>query len=202
MPPRRPAGSADSATRTAILDATERVMMADGYAAVTSRSVAAEAGIHAGNVHYYFPSIDDLFLALLSRGADRSLERIAAALGSPQPFKALWNLQATHRGVSILDELMAAARHRKPLRAHVTALAKTAHRMQIEAIRALMPQYDLDEELFPPELVAAMLQGTALLVMRQQALDVPAEHENARAAAEALIDHLESRRDLNKGSSR
>ena len=85
-------GSAASKTRTAILDAAERVMLAEGYAAVTSRSVAGEAGVHAGNVHYYFPSMDDLFIAVLDRGADRNMARMADALASPRPLAALWRL--------------------------------------------------------------------------------------------------------------
>jgi len=201
MPPARRVGSATSKTRVAILDAAERIMLEDGYAAVSSRSVGARAGIHAGNVHYYFPTLDDLFIAVLDRGAERSMERMAAALASPRPLKALWGLSSDPRGVAVLNELMAAANHRKALYSRVAALAQTARRMQVEALRALLPQYGLDESLFPPELLAAAIQGVALLVVREDALGVDTDHEAARKAAEALIDYLETRRDLNSSSS-
>jgi TetR/AcrR family transcriptional regulator len=64
--PRR-SGSEKSETGTRLLDVTEQVMLADGYAAVTSRRVAADAGITAALVHYYFSTIDDLFLAVIRR---------------------------------------------------------------------------------------------------------------------------------------
>ena len=41
-------------------------MLEDGYAAVSSRSVAAAVGIQAPLVHYYFPTLDDLFVAVLA----------------------------------------------------------------------------------------------------------------------------------------
>lgn len=176
-------------------------MVEGGYAAVTSRSVATAAGIHAGNVHYYFPTIDDLFGAVLERGAARSAERLAGALASPQPLKALWKLQTHGRGVGVLDELMAAAKHRKPLGEQVVAIAGNARRMQLEALRELLPQYGLDEALFTPDLVAAMLQGTSLLVAREEALGLTGGDRAAAQAAEALIDFLENRRDLNKSSN-
>ena len=64
--PRR-SGSETSETRTRLLDVTEQVMLADGYAAVTSRRVAADAGVTPALVHYYFKTIDDLFLAVIRR---------------------------------------------------------------------------------------------------------------------------------------
>ena len=50
-------------------------MLADGYAAVSSRSVAKEAGVTPALVHYYFPTLDDLFLAVLRRRAEQQLAR-------------------------------------------------------------------------------------------------------------------------------
>lgn len=197
----RRVGSTTSKTRAAILEAAERIMVEEGYAAVTSRSVATRVGIHPGNVHYYFPSLDDLFVAVLTRGAERNMERIAAAMASPRPIEAMWRMSSDPRGVAVLNELMAAANHRKVLRDEVAALARTARRIQTEALRQLLPQYDLDDELITPELLAAAIQGTALLVVRQEALDTVTGDESARAAAEALVDHLERRRDLNKSST-
>ena len=52
-------------------------MLEDGYAAVSSRSVAAAVGIQAPLVHYYFPTLDDLFVAVLERRAGRNVERMA-----------------------------------------------------------------------------------------------------------------------------
>ena len=44
----------------ALLDAAERLLYDVGYAGVTTRAVAEEAGVKHGLVHYYFGSMDEL----------------------------------------------------------------------------------------------------------------------------------------------
>src|SRR5439155_16543648 len=85
----RRTGTETSKTRATLLDVTERLMRNEGYAAVSSRRVASEAGVTGALVHYYFPTLDDLFLAVFRRGAERNLERHARALESPRPLRAL-----------------------------------------------------------------------------------------------------------------
>ena len=200
MPAARRIGSTSSKTRAQILAAAERIMVEEGYAAVTSRSVATRVGIQPGNVHYYFPTVDDLFIGILNRGAERSMERMAVALASPRPLEALWRLSSDRRGVALLNELMGAATHRKALREQVTSMAATARRMQIEALRTLAPQYGL-EERFPPEVLAAAIQGIALLVAREEALGIDTDRGVTSSAVEAIIEELEARRDLNARST-
>src|SRR5690349_18396757 len=86
----RRVGTETSKTRLHLLDTTERLMLDEGYAAVTSRRVAKEAGVTPPLVHYYFPSLDDLFLAVFRRRADESFERQLRLLESDQPLRAVW----------------------------------------------------------------------------------------------------------------
>ena len=67
----RRTGTETSKTRATLLDVTERLMRNEGYAAVSSRRVASEAGVTGALVHYYFPTLDDLFLAVFRRGAEK-----------------------------------------------------------------------------------------------------------------------------------
>ena len=79
-------------TRSALLDAAEALLLAEGYAAVTSRRIGERAGANSALIHYYFESMDGLFVELFRRGAERGLERQATALHSPQPLWALWDV--------------------------------------------------------------------------------------------------------------
>ena len=45
----------DSTTRDMLIAATSQIMVEEGYAAATSRRVAAQAGVKPALVHYYFP---------------------------------------------------------------------------------------------------------------------------------------------------
>ena len=194
MASERRIGSVTSKKYARILEATEKVMVEEGYAAVTSRSVAARAGINASLVHYYFPTLDDLFVELLRAGAEANLERLAKVLDSPQPLLGLWRMSTERRGVILLMELMAAANHRKALREQVVELSNQVLGMQLETLRRLLPEYGLDERSFPAELVAAAIQGVALLVVREEAFGLSTGHSVAFDAVEALLTELEERR--------
>ena len=69
--PRR-IGAVDSKTRAQLLDAAELLLLEEGYAAVTSRRVAAKAGLKPQLVHYYFRTMDDLFVEVFRRRADEN----------------------------------------------------------------------------------------------------------------------------------
>src|SRR3989440_7381596 len=125
---RRPRAATEE-KRKRLLDATEEIMLKDGYAAVSSRSVAAAVGIQAPLVHYYFATIDDLFVAVLQRRAGRNVDRMAEALASPEPLRAWWELASDLRGAALFAELMAAANHRPALKAEVGAVARDVRAM-------------------------------------------------------------------------
>lgn len=58
MTRKQPVGLEKSETRTALLEAAERLMGEEGYAAVTSRRLGAYAGVRPQLVHYYFRTIE------------------------------------------------------------------------------------------------------------------------------------------------
>src|SRR5262249_9512013 len=83
-------GAEDSKTRAQLVDAAERLLIDEGYAAVTSRRVAAKAGLKPQLVHYYFRTMDDLFLEVLRRRADHDLARFEQAIAADGSLRNLW----------------------------------------------------------------------------------------------------------------
>jgi DNA-binding transcriptional regulator YbjK len=76
--------------RTAILEATARILGRDGLAAVTHRAVAREAGVPLAATTYYFASKEELITEALGLFVDEEIARIGARaaelgdrLGSP-----------------------------------------------------------------------------------------------------------------------
>ena len=65
----------ERSTRDAILDAARERLLADGYANLSTRKVAAEAGVPLSQLHYHFGSKKGLILALLEMENRRRLER-------------------------------------------------------------------------------------------------------------------------------
>jgi len=74
----------------ALLDAAERLLIERGYAGLTTRSVAAEAGLNHGLVHYYFGSMEELLLQVLERFTARLIERQAVMYEADRPFLDKW----------------------------------------------------------------------------------------------------------------
>ncbi len=180
--------------RRSILDATEEIMLKDGYAAVSSRAVATAAGMQASLVHYYFATIDDLFVALIHRRAARNVERMAAALLSAEPLRAWWRLASDRRGTSLFVELLAAANHRPALKAEVGVVAREVRRMQTEVLERVLPEYGVDRDLYPPPLVAAAIQGLAFSAVQDSVAGYDTHAEEAIAAMDRLVDRLEASR--------
>ena len=72
-------GAPDAKNRGLLLDAAEQLMIEEGYAAVTSRRLASKAGLKPQLVHYYFRTMEELFLEVFRRRAEEGLEVQAAS---------------------------------------------------------------------------------------------------------------------------
>jgi AcrR family transcriptional regulator len=188
--PRRPR-SATPEKRQRLLDAAEAVMVRDGYAAVTSRRVEAEASL---KLHYHFGTLDDLFIAVVRRRGEETVARLADALASPAPLRAWWRLMSEPRGNRLLVELTAAANHRPALQAQVASFARQVRRMQIEALERLLDGYGIDRDKFPPALVASAVQGLAFAMAYDQVAGFDTAQNEASEGIERLLDRLEHRR--------
>src|SRR6476660_351736 len=118
--PRR-IGAETSKTRALLLDRAEELMLEEGYAAVTYRVLAARAGVTGGLVQYYFPTLDDLFLALLERRSESSLERLQSTLETrpDETLRIVWEFSADETSAALLIEFMALANHRKMMGAAI-----------------------------------------------------------------------------------
>src|SRR4029079_18963146 len=87
----------DGGTRRRLIEATAQIMHDEGYAAATSRKVAAKAGVKQALVYYYFPTMEHLFLEVLKAGADAALSQMRAALTDDDPIRALWEINSDER---------------------------------------------------------------------------------------------------------
>lgn len=190
---RRPRATTE-AKRERILDATEELILERGYAGVSSRSVAGRVGMQAPHLHYYFPTIDDLFVAVLRRRSSRSVERMAGALDGPEPLRTWWRIASDRRGTALFVELMAAANHRPALGAELASIAAAVRDLQVRRLSTLLGEYGIDAEVFTPVLVAAAMHGLAFGVVSDQTAGRDTRPDEAAAAMERLLDALEARR--------
>lgn len=193
MASKRRLGREDSETRSLLLDVTQRLMREEGYAAVSSRRVASLAGVKPPLVHYYFRTMDDLFLAVFRRGAEANFERQSRALESPEPLRALWAVIRDPARTALALEFMALARHNKAVRDGIAVYAERFRAAQVEALRALLER-DVEPERLPAEALSVLMEGVADVLVMEDALGVTGGHAATVAFVERFLDRLESGR--------
>ena len=71
-------------TRIAVLEVARRRFLSDGYQAVTMRSIAADAGVDAALISYYFGSKKGLFGAAMALSSNPPEVLIGALAGDPE----------------------------------------------------------------------------------------------------------------------
>lgn len=76
-------------TRDRLIDAAFRVVARDGLEAASVKSIAAEAGITSGLVHYHFPGKEAVLEAALRRGLDDYLTRNRARREATPPHRQI-----------------------------------------------------------------------------------------------------------------
>jgi AcrR family transcriptional regulator len=191
---RRRTGSADSETRAQLVDVTERLMLKEGYAAVTSRRVAIDAGVTAPLVHYYFPALDDLFVAVLRRRADQQADRLERALAGDEPLRALWTFHRDRGAAAFLTEFIALANHRKSIRGELAAHAERFRRIEIAAIEAAVADGRIDLGGASPAAVHVLLATSSRGLVNEEAIGMHTGHEELAALVEDLVTRAEQGR--------
>jgi AcrR family transcriptional regulator len=185
--PRR-IGAEDSATRAQLLDAAEQLLLEEGYAAVTSRRVAAKAALKPQLVHYYFRTMDDLFLAVFRRRADQNIARIERLVAADISLRALWQLNADIGGAAFNIEFVALANHRKAIRAEIARYAERFRAVQLNAVTAALAALGITEAELPPIVALLMMTGVSQVMALEGAIGVTSGHDTTRAFIERYLD--------------
>jgi AcrR family transcriptional regulator len=184
-------GAESSKTRAALLDAAEELMLDEGYAAVTSRRVASRAGLKPQLVHYYFRTMEDLFLAVFRRRAEVGLQRQAEALASPQPLRALWAFSNDPSGTALTMEFTALAGHRKAIRAEIADYAERFRIQQLAALTEVLHDRGIDPEELPPVVVLVLMTSLSRVLVMEDGLGMSVGHHETRDLIERWLVRLE-----------
>jgi AcrR family transcriptional regulator len=188
--PSRRIGAEDSETRARLVDAAEQLTMEEGYAAVTSRRVAARAALKPQLVHYYFRAMDDLFLEVFRRKADRDMARFERAVAADGSLRNLWRLNTDPRGAAFTMEFVALANHRKAIRNEIARYAERFRAAQLEAITTAFEGRGIDDKM-PPIVALLLMTGLSQVLALETGLGMTAGHDTARAYIERAIDRIE-----------
>ena len=185
-------GAPDAKNRALLLDAAEQLMLEEGYAAVTSRRLAGRAGLKPQLVHYYFRTMEELFLEVFRRRAEEGLEVQARALQSPisrcgrcggsAPIpdspRSRWN--------SWRWPITA-----KSMRAEIAYYAERFREEQQEAVAAALHRYGVQNEDVPPVVWTVLMTSLSRFLVLEQAIGMSAGHAETVELVESYLRRLE-----------
>jgi AcrR family transcriptional regulator len=173
-----------------LLEAAEKIMLEEGYAAVSSRRVASQAGLKPQLVHYYFRTMDDLFLALLRLRFEQVHARYAEALVSDNPLRAIWEVCRNGEATPLLVEFMGLANHRKVIASEIAVYSGKAREIQVAAIDRYLKQRKL-EAAVSPGAAASILTAIAMYIRDQLSIGLTEGHDDIEALVEHWIEWIE-----------
>jgi AcrR family transcriptional regulator len=188
--PRR-IGAEDSSSRAQLVDAAEHLMLEEGYAAVTSRKVAARAGLKPQLVHYYFRTMDDLYVEVFRRRAEANLAAFEQALAADGSLHNIWRLNSDPRGAAFSIEFAALANHRKEIRAEITRYAERFRVAQLQALGDALATAGVPEEQMPAIAALLLMTGLSQVLALEQMLGMSTGHDETRRFIEGAVARLE-----------
>lgn len=203
--PRR-VGAETSKTRDILLDSVEKMMLEEGYASVSYRALAAKAGVTASLVQYYFPSLDDIFLAAIRRYSERNLAVLSEALEtrSEDPLHALWEYSWDEATGALITEFMALGNHRKSIASEIAEVTNRVRKIQVDALAqryGARTRFDGDLSLGAAVL---LITGIPKFLNLEEGVGVDASHAEVVKAVEKYLEAIEprpARRKPKKGST-
>lgn len=187
-------GGPDAKNRGVLLDAAEQLMMEEGYAAVTSRRVAERAGLKPQLVHYYFRTMDELFIEVFRRMSKLGLEAHAEVLKSEQPLWAMWDFGSDPHVARLLMEFMGLANHRKALRAEIVLFADRFREQQVAAMEVVLRRYGQEVSDVPPVVWAVFATSVSRVLVLEQSLGITFGHKELLSFCEDWLRRLEGDR--------
>lgn len=178
-----------------ILLAARRLLAAEGYAGLSMRRVALEAGMSLSNLQHYYGSKEQLLEALLLSTMDEfqaKMDRIAVAMaGRPQVERFLTTVDM------FLDEITEPTMHaiffeiwalasRHPFAASLMGRMMGRERKAVVGlIHGLDPTLGDEETMQRAVLIVAQIQGLMLFRLDRHAR--PAQYESVRASLRKVL---------------
>jgi TetR/AcrR family transcriptional regulator len=191
----------------AILDGAESLLAEVGYGAITTRKLADRAGVNHGLVHYYFGSMEEVFLQVLERYTARLTTRQRELYAADIPFIDKWRTAMEHLVDSqeagyqkIWLELQAMAWNHPEMRARVGRNLDEWQMVLAPAFRDGLRELGIDTRRYPVDAIVSLVITFNEGVILERLLGVDSGHEQLLDMIDRMLVRLSRQRA--KGSER
>ena len=197
----RPTGASEKREKAtqAILDAAERLLVERGHAGITTRALAAEAGVNNGLIHYYFGSMEEVLVQVLERFTDQLIKRQREMYSADGPFLEKWETAWGYQdedldsGYSkIWLELQAFAWNHPELRDRVARVNAEWRSVLAEAFAKALDDYGVADR-FPPDALVPLVMTFAQGFACERLMGITEGHDPLLDWIHAWLESLEAR---------
>jgi AcrR family transcriptional regulator len=186
-------------TEDAFLDAAERLLIAVGYSGITTRRLAEEAGANHGLVHYYFGSMENLFVRVLERFTERLIVRQREMYGRTdisgvEKWKTAMGYLESDLAAGypkIWLELQALGWNRPDIAERVAEVNRQWRAVLTEAFDQMMDEFGLDRERLPLAAIVSLVITFNEGIMVERLSGISAGHRDLLEMAERWLESLE-----------
>ena len=186
--------------RSNLLDAAEALIRDEGYAAATARRIADCVGMKHQAIFYYFGSQDELLIEVFRRSAKSNRAVLEAALNSPLPLSAMWDVIRDPQVTRFTLEFMALANHNEAVRKELAKNAVEIRNLEEEAIGRHLRERGIEPRI-SPRMVSIMTNSMARLLVQEAALGIHEGHEEALAMSKGGFEGFESTGETDLGNA-
>ncbi|ADP79525.1 TetR/AcrR family transcriptional regulator [Pseudofrankia inefficax] len=176
----RSRGSRAPETRDRIVAATLQLLAKEGYGAITTRRIGEVAGVKYQLVHYYFASMEDLFIEAFRRGAEENLARLAEIAKGEASLRRFWKIHGDAGASKLMAEFVALAQRHPALRLEIASYARRFRNAQLDFARAALDRESISPEVIPPMVVLLLTTGLAQLEANDRLLGFTDGHDETR----------------------
>lgn len=188
-------------TKARILEAAFQRLAREGYASLSVREIARDAGVNYALINYHFESKDKLVIAVLDEANRRLLERQSRMYQSRASVADKWaqarrfyENDLASGFVRVLMELYAASMSNEALRAQFKPRMNAWFDLVAQAVRDAVDLHGLKLPV-PPEVIACWISNFWMGMELAMLTDTgrPELHRQALDAFEALLRQLDAR---------
>jgi AcrR family transcriptional regulator len=190
---------AGDATRRALLDAAEELLISKGLAAITTRKVAEQAGVNQALVHYHFGTIEELLLAALERVSVQVKERSQEIYRTHGSFMDGWfeEMQAMITsdfergwGKVWLENLTLAANRPKIRKQYVKASTMT-RKLHERQVSEMLEEHGVDATRYPAQAIVTLLDAITSKLILDRLVGIRAGHSELLAMLHRVWGQVE-----------
>jgi AcrR family transcriptional regulator len=189
-------------TESAFLDAAERLLIGVGYSGISTRRLAEEAGANHGLVHYYFGSMENLFVRVLERFTERLIARqremyARTDISGAQKWRTAMGYLESDLAAGypkIWLELQALGWNRPDIAERVAQVNREWRDVLTDAFGRMLDEYGVDRERYPLAAVVSLVMTFNEGIMVERLSGISDGHRELMEMVERFLDSLEEAR--------